>query len=140
MFASLVRVCYTSKANRAIEQKFIRLALSDSEDLQVDHFPLLQNTRSRWPVNELANYLTDDTYDCIILGDVDSEALGFDVVQAIVNRVSRGAGLIVLGGYHSLGPGATIPQLSHRFFLSVSEAFNDSRSGSRSKAYIIPVH
>ena len=48
---------------------------------------------------------TVDMFDVFILGDVDSSYLSPELQQMIVNRVENGAGLLMLGGYHSLGPG-----------------------------------
>jgi uncharacterized membrane protein len=81
------------------------MSLADSPDLQVDYFPILGLTKAQWPVKKVAELLEDDTYDCIILGDVDSSALGEQSIQAIVDRVAKGAGFISLGGFHAYGPG-----------------------------------
>ncbi|MGD9128370.1 MAG: glutamine amidotransferase, partial [Planctomycetia bacterium] len=48
---------------------------------------------------------TLDTFDVFIIGDLDSSYLSAEQQQRIVERVQGGAGLIMLGGYHSLGPG-----------------------------------
>ena len=44
-------------------------------------------------------------FDVFIIGDLDSDLLGDRRQQAIRERVEAGAGLVMLGGYHSLGPG-----------------------------------
>jgi len=44
-------------------------------------------------------------FDVFILGDLDSSYLRPDQQELIVNRIRDGAGLIMLGGYRSLGPG-----------------------------------
>jgi uncharacterized membrane protein len=43
--------------------------------------------------------------DVVILDDVDVQGLSVDSWQAIAERVRHGMGLIMLGGYHSFGPG-----------------------------------
>jgi hypothetical protein len=43
--------------------------------------------------------------DVIILDDVDVQGLSVASWQAIAERVHKGMGLIMLGGYHSYGPG-----------------------------------
>jgi hypothetical protein len=43
--------------------------------------------------------------DVVVLDDVDVQGLSFETWQAIAERVRRGMGLIMLGGYHSFGPG-----------------------------------
>lgn len=51
------------------------------------------------------------TFDVFILGDLDSSYIKPEQQALIAKRVREGAGLIMLGGYHSLGPGgyATTP-------------------------------
>lgn len=44
-------------------------------------------------------------FDVIILGDLDSSYLPAERQKLLVERVRQGAGLVMLGGYHSLGPG-----------------------------------
>lgn len=46
-----------------------------------------------------------DQFDVFILGDLDSSYLQQPQQEAIVLRIRDGAGLIMLGGYYSLGPG-----------------------------------
>lgn len=48
---------------------------------------------------------TLNQFDVFIIGDLDSSFLSSSQQEAIVNRVKSGGGLIMLGGYHSLGPG-----------------------------------
>lgn len=48
---------------------------------------------------------TIDTFDVFILGDLDSTFLRPDQQKLLVERIRAGAGLVMLGGYHSLGPG-----------------------------------
>lgn len=44
-------------------------------------------------------------FDVFIFGDLDSSYIRPEQQEIIVKRVREGAGLIMLGGYHSLGPG-----------------------------------
>ncbi|MEX0818501.1 MAG: glutamine amidotransferase [Pirellulaceae bacterium] len=46
-----------------------------------------------------------DTFDVFMIGDLDSTYLRGDQMELIRDRVRAGAGLIMMGGYHSLGPG-----------------------------------
>lgn len=48
---------------------------------------------------------TINKFDVFVLGDLDSSFLRAPQQAAIVKRVRAGGGLIMLGGYHSLGPG-----------------------------------
>jgi uncharacterized membrane protein len=46
-----------------------------------------------------------DTFDVFMIGDLDSTYFRGNQMELIRDRVRAGAGLIMLGGYHSLGPG-----------------------------------
>ena len=48
---------------------------------------------------------TIDTFDVFIIGDLDSSYIKPQQQEMIVRRVRDGAGLLMLGGYHGLGPG-----------------------------------
>ena len=50
-------------------------------------------------------YLADPNVDAFILGDLDSAALGEANMKALQEAVAAGKGFIMLGGYHSFGPG-----------------------------------
>ncbi len=97
------RVLYLEGAPRQ-EQQFIRRALSDSPDLKIDFLWAPEAARKRWPL-PLEPQLTGDTYDCVILGDLDSDALGPENLRLLVELIQRGAGLITLGGFHAYSSG-----------------------------------
>ena len=46
-----------------------------------------------------------DKFDVVVLGDLDSSYWKPGSMAALVKRVRDGAGLLMVGGYHSLGPG-----------------------------------
>jgi uncharacterized membrane protein len=48
---------------------------------------------------------TIDKFDVFIFGDIDSSYIRPEQQEMFVKRVRNGAGLVMLGGYHSLGPG-----------------------------------
>ncbi len=48
---------------------------------------------------------TINTFDVFIIGDLDASYLRGPQQGLILNRVRNGAGLVMIGGYHSLGPG-----------------------------------
>ncbi|MFZ1932907.1 MAG: VWA domain-containing protein [Thermoguttaceae bacterium] len=48
---------------------------------------------------------TIDRFDVFIFGDIDSTYLRPEQQQMFVKRIRAGAGAVMLGGYHSLGPG-----------------------------------
>jgi len=117
------------------EQRFVRAALAQSPDIvvsrrlinyeppEVDITDLLgrpsiagsagsgdpRATAGRDPRVAAANPAEPTTAealpDVLILDDVDIQGLNLASWQAIAARVQKGMGLIVLGGYHSFGPG-----------------------------------
>jgi uncharacterized membrane protein len=48
---------------------------------------------------------TIDKFDVFIFGDIDSSFIKPQQQEMFVKRIRNGAGLLMLGGYHSLGPG-----------------------------------
>ena len=87
------------------EQRFLRASLDASPDIQVDYKFISSRTREVWPL-KLAELFKPEKYDVYILGDVDSSALEEVDQQALVKRVSKdGAGLLMIGGLHTFGPG-----------------------------------
>ncbi|HBT76802.1 MAG TPA: hypothetical protein DEB39_07715, partial [Planctomycetaceae bacterium] len=46
-----------------------------------------------------------DRFDVFLVGDIDSSYFKPEIQEMFVKRVRAGAGLIMIGGYHSLGPG-----------------------------------
>jgi hypothetical protein len=101
------------------EQRFVRAALAHSPDIVVErrlinYEPLGVDItdvigRKGAASNDKANAASADgraaAPDVLILDDVDVEGLSVTSWQAIADRVRRGMGLIMLGGYHSYGPG-----------------------------------
>ena len=87
-----------------VEQKFIRRALDSSPDINVDFIRIDPRDPTNRPV-DLAERLKSGKYDVYILGDVDSSAFKGDELKSLAQAVERGAGLIMLGGFHSFGAG-----------------------------------
>lgn len=101
-----IRVLYLAGATRvggepSMEQRFIRGALAASPDIVV--------TRKRFDYRQESADMRDDfelgKYDVFILDNVDSLALDMPSWRALEASVRRGAGLMMIGGYHSFGPG-----------------------------------
>ena len=72
-------------------RKNVFVKRTNIEGLNLSEIPSDENTLSQ--------------FDVFLIGDLDSSYLSAEQQQAIVKRVREGAGLIMLGGYHSLGPG-----------------------------------
>ena len=87
-----------------VEQKFMRRALDASPDIKVDYVRIdLRDPQSR-PAN-FAERFRPGKYDVYILGDIDATAFKKDELANLAECISRGAGLIMLGGFQSFGPG-----------------------------------
>jgi len=91
------------------EQKFLRRSLDASRDLTVDFQWHDSKQRDRWPV-DLSKLIEDGNYDVFVIADLDSAALHKPGVnernlQLIAEQVAAGKALMMLGGYHSFGPG-----------------------------------
>jgi len=104
-----LNVLYLEGALR-VEQKFIRRALDASADINVDYVRI-DPRRSETRPGDLAERLQPGKYEVYILGDLDSTAFEGDELKDLAEAVNRGAGLLMLGGFHSFGPGgyATTP-------------------------------
>ncbi len=102
-----LNVLYVEGALR-VEQRFLRRSLDASPDINVDYVRL----DARRPDNRADNVgrllkegLVPGKYNAIIIGDVDSQAFQSGELQALRECVSDGTGLIMLGGFHTFGPG-----------------------------------
>lgn len=98
-----LRVLYLEGELRQ-EQLFLRRSINASPDMQLDFRWIESRRRDRWPV-DLGPAFTSGEYDVVILGDLDSAALGETNAKALKQAVERGTGLLLLGGYHAFGPG-----------------------------------
>ncbi len=98
-----LNVLYIEGALR-IEQKFIRRALDSSRDIKVDYVRLDLRDLTARPAN-FADRFKPGKYDAYILGDVDSSAFQAGELADLAECVSRGAGLMMLGGFQTFGPG-----------------------------------
>lgn len=101
-----VNVLYLVGASRVgggpgIEPRFIRAALAPHADINV-RYELLNYRRERISIRE---QLREGKYDVFLLGNLDVTALDDASWRQIAEDVDRGAGLAMLGGFHSFGPG-----------------------------------
>ena len=101
-----VRILYLEGEPR-FEQQFLKRSLNSSRDFVVDYAWIQEKSRRGWPINFAKPPLNVDfaKYDLILLGDIDSSAIHPENLAAIRQRVSNGAGLLLMGGYHSFDAG-----------------------------------
>jgi uncharacterized membrane protein len=104
-----LRVLYLEGRPRE-EMAFIRRSLDASQDIQVDSRFIDQRSATDLPVTLAQAHLEENAfqpgaYDVYILGDLDSNVFEGQVWEQLAQTIEGGAGLIMLGGYHSFWPG-----------------------------------
>lgn len=85
------------------EQRLLRRSLDASADIQLDDVYVNPAVPGRDAV-VLASLRSAD-FDVLMIENIDSTVLGDASIQAIQTLVEQGKGLIMLGGFHSFGPG-----------------------------------
>jgi uncharacterized membrane protein len=95
------RILYLEGTPRE-EQRFVRRSLRRFPDLFLT-YDLLRTDR-KWPV-DLGTVFKPGKFDVYIIGDLDSAALGNEQLEQLTQAVGKGAGLVMLGGYNTYGPG-----------------------------------
>ncbi len=88
-----------------VEQRFLRRSLGASPDIKVDFKWFDHRDRKNWPVKDIGEQFKPGKYDVYILGDIDSKAFQPSDLASLRLAVERGAGLIMLGGFHSFWAG-----------------------------------
>lgn len=86
------------------EQRFIRRSLAASPDIHIDFLNIDKRDRSHWP-EDFSDQFKPGRYNVYIIGDLDSAAFRTEDLEQLAKNVSDGAGLIMLGGFHSFWPG-----------------------------------
>jgi hypothetical protein len=87
-----------------IEQRFIRRSLTSSPDIKVDFQWIDERDRKSWPMN-LGDKFQPGKYNVYIIGDLDSSAFRPEDLKQLRDDVLQGAGLMMLGGFHSFWAG-----------------------------------
>ena len=86
------------------EPKYVRWALDQSADIELSQVFLLNEGGARAKLPD--EMIQPGRFDVIVLGDIASSQLSPDQITKIANLVKdRGAGLLMMGGYDSFGPG-----------------------------------
>ncbi|HEY2881419.1 MAG TPA: hypothetical protein VGJ15_03275, partial [Pirellulales bacterium] len=88
------------------ELGYLRRTLATSPDIKLDVEFVDQRNRLHWPDKKLSDYLQPGKYNVYIIGDLDSSAFRKEDLQQLRDAVIKnGAGLIMLGGFHSFWAG-----------------------------------
>ncbi|MCC7084466.1 MAG: hypothetical protein IT427_05620 [Pirellulales bacterium] len=86
------------------ELTFLCRSLAASPDIHIDFRIFNKRNRSHWP-EDLSDQFKPGKYNVYIIGDLDSAAFRPQDLQQLAKNVADGAGLIMLGGFHSFWPG-----------------------------------
>ena len=92
------------------EQSFIRRSLATAEFLDMQFVPIYPSEIDAGP-RDLVELFEDDSIDVFILSNVDSRLIYDEVTSPLGLKALRDAvekrrkGMLMLGGYHSFGPG-----------------------------------
>ena len=108
-----IRVLYLEGTLRAEYGALVQRFLSKDPDLEFCSLVRIRSNEFMHRTNMVdfdlntipSDQETIDTFDVFIIGDLDSSYLKPQQQEMIVRRVRDGAGLLMLGGYHGLGPG-----------------------------------
>lgn len=100
------------------EQKFLRRSLRAAEEFELVYQPLDRRSANAAPAAATGPSTepranpgnkrpagTKDEPDVYIIGDVDTSLFGQQQLEQLAQQVADGKGLLMLGGYHTLGPG-----------------------------------
>jgi hypothetical protein len=99
-----LRVAYFDKPYW--EQKYIRLAGQPGK-MEIDFIAIRPQPFGRQAQIDPQLFLPSESlaYDAYIIGDVPREVFGDENLRNLTDRVRDGAGLLMLGGFNTLGPG-----------------------------------
>jgi hypothetical protein len=98
-----INVLYLEGALR-VDQVYLRRSLDASQDINVDFVRLDPRDPKQRPV-DLIDRFAPGKYDVYLIGDVDASQLTEAELNALAEVVRGGAGLAMLGGFHTFGPG-----------------------------------
>ena len=98
-----INVLYLEGALR-VDQVYLRRSLDASQDIKVDFVRLDPRDPAQRPTDLLERF-RPGKYDVYVIGDVDSAQLTPEELAALAGTVRQGAGLVMLGGFHTFGPG-----------------------------------
>ncbi len=98
------RVLYL-EGQPTVEQKFLRRAINESDDLQLSFRWIEEPRNGKWQPIDLRDELAGDRYDVIVIGDLPAAAFGDQQLTRIANMVASGKALLMTGGFRSFDPG-----------------------------------
>lgn len=99
-----IKVLYVEAFPGRVERRFLVDALGASPDIGVDRVLLNAVAPDTRPAN-FGERFKPGKYDVYMLGNVEAAAFQKQELEDLRTTVSKGAGLIMLGGLRSFGPG-----------------------------------
>ncbi|MFN5321292.1 MAG: glutamine amidotransferase [Planctomycetota bacterium] len=105
-----LRVAYL-EGNLGWEQSYLRRTIpTAAQGIDLEFIPIYSSGRNSWPRTDLKDLFADPKVDVFIIGDLDSRALfkaneQEESLKSLEQQIAGGKGLLMLGGYHSFGPG-----------------------------------
>lgn len=92
------------EGRRRPEVRFLLDALDGSPNIKIDLDLIDAHDLDTRP-NDFADRFKPGAYDVYLLGDIDAQGIGDELLTQLGKRVEEGSGLMMLGGVHSFGPG-----------------------------------
>jgi hypothetical protein len=86
------------------ELPFLKRSLAQSPDIKIDAQWFDQRNRKQWPI-DLSDRFAPGKYNVYIIGDLDSSVFRPQDLERLRDAVLHGAGLMMLGGFHSFWAG-----------------------------------
>lgn len=105
-FPGGLRILYVT-GDLQFEHHFLVRSLQASKDIQVKTIWIDARDRGRWPL-DLTREIVDNSFDIVVLDNIDASALHGPQrsnLEPLAQSVLEGRGLLMMGGYHSFGPG-----------------------------------
>ena len=98
-----LRVLYLF-GSRIGEQLELRRSIASSPYMEVVQQYISLKGHDRWP-DPRASIEADEPYDVILIENLNARAMGVEGLERLATAVEKGTGLMMIGGYHSFGPG-----------------------------------
>ncbi len=90
--------------SRLGEQLELRNTIASSPDMELVEQLVGMNSRTQWP-DPRTQILAEEPFDIVILENLNARAISGEHLQRLAELVESGKGFLMIGGYHSFGPG-----------------------------------
>lgn len=90
--------------SRLGEQLELRHTIASSPDMELVEQLVSMRSRNDWP-DQRTRLLADEQFDVVILENLNAQAISRSDLAVLEQQVGKGKGFVMIGGYHSFGPG-----------------------------------